>query len=309
MKIMRLSQRLVREICYWGAIEDLLRPPELGGWSRPTTRIIPFNVEGKWRKADIDGIKRVLKAVIDEFNMSRKKMWGEVGKPGFHPAMNALFNQTRFKLHGLFSLIYSEFPLPPRGIEDLKIENVKNSAYFENKISLLTRWKEYFDDYFDTVIDAYYSLRYILCELNKIESRSLKTLFNQLMDYSKAKKHIASFNYLGEAGETYRKYVEYEQAVRETFFNGIVEIKRITDEIEDSIEFYNRYKEALKPSLLFYFFIFTAFTTGTLIPVILQLFSEIKVILNTTLVAFLFISSLTSIFAAIVSILQRYECL
>ena len=73
MKIMRLSQRLVREIYYWGAIEDLLRPPELGGWSRPTTRIIPFNVEGKWRKADIDGIKRVLKAVIDEFNMSRKR--------------------------------------------------------------------------------------------------------------------------------------------------------------------------------------------------------------------------------------------
>jgi len=129
------------------------------------------------------------------------------------------------------------------------------------------------------------------------------------MDYSKAKKHIASFNYLSEAGETYRKYVEYEQAVRETFFNGIVEIKRITDEIEDSIEFYNRYKEALKPSLLFYFSIFTAFTTGTLIPLILQLFSEVKVILNTTLVAFLFISSLTSIFAAIVSILQQYECL
>jgi len=67
----------------------------------------------------------VLKAVIDEFNKSRKKMWGEVGKLGFHSAMNALFNQTRFKLHGLFSLIYSEFPLPLRGIEDLKIESVK----------------------------------------------------------------------------------------------------------------------------------------------------------------------------------------
>jgi len=127
IKIAKLSRELVHRILFWGALEDLLRPPELGGWTRPTTRIIQFNIEGNWRKADTESIRHALKDIRDEFDRAHKKMLEEAKKVNFHPAMDALFNLTRINLHKLFSLIYSEFPLPPGGIEDLKIENLEKS--------------------------------------------------------------------------------------------------------------------------------------------------------------------------------------
>ena len=307
IKITRLTQELVRRILLWGALEDRLRPPDLGGWTRPTTRIIPFNIEEKWRKADTESIRRALKEVEDEFYKARKKMLEEARKTGFHPAMNALFNLTRIKLHNLFSLIYSEFPLPPGGIEDLKIEKLENLAHFEKKISLLLRWKKYFDEYFNAVVDVYYSLRYILSELNKIEKRSLKTTFSELEQHPEIKKHRNILNALNEVGETYRLYVEYEQAVRETFFNEFSRIKEVIDEIEDSIKLYNRYTKTGKPSLLLGISLFIAFITGVLIPLIPQLLPELEILLSTKVVIISFIASLFSIATATLLVLRQYK--
>ncbi len=307
IKIARLSHELVRKILLWGALEDLLRPPELGGWTKPTTRIISFNIEGEWKKADICNIKQVFKDVISEFDKARKRMLEEARKIGFHPAMNALFNLTRFKLHSLFSLIYSEFPLPLGGIEDLKIENLENLADFEEKISLLLKWKEYFDDYFNAVVDIYYGLRYILAELNKIEMQSLNALFNELEKHSEVRERIATLSTLNEARETYRSYIEYEQAVREAFFNGFFEIKRVIDEIEDSIKLYNRYMRTGKPNLLLGITLFITFITGVLAPLIPQLLPELKILLNTKIVITLFATSLLSIVTAIILVLRQYK--
>ena len=309
IKIVRLSQELVRRILLWGALEDLLRPPELGGWTRPTTRIIPFNIEGKWKKADTKSIRCALKDVIDEFDKARKEtqeMSKKIGM-GFHPSMNALFNRTRFKLHRLFSLIYNEFPLPPGGIEDLKIETLENLAHFEKKISLLIKWKELFDEYFNAVVDVYYSLRYILNELNKIETRSLKATFNELEQYPEIKERIAILNTLSEAKEILRSSTEYEQAVREAFFKEFFGIKKIVDDIEDSVKLYNKYARAGRPSLLFGTSLLIAFITGVIMPLIPQLLPNPEILLSTKVVIISFLTSLSSIITAILLILRQFK--
>jgi len=307
IKAARLTQELVRKIFLWGALEDLLRPPDLGGWSRPITRIIPLNIEGKWRKADTENIRRALKDIREEFDAARKKMLEEASKVGFHPAMNSLFNLTRFKLHNLFSLVYSEFPLPPRGIEDLKIENLENPAYFEKKISLLLKWKKYFDEYFDAVVDVYYGLRDILHGLNKVEMQSLKTVFSELEQRLEIKKHMAIMNTLSEAGETYRSYIEYEQTVRGAFFNEFFGIKEVINEIEDSIKLYNRYTKTGKSSPSLSVSLLIAFITGVLIPLIPQLLPELEILLSIKVVTISFITSLFSIATAIVLVLRQYR--
>ena len=50
IKIIRLTQELVRRILLWRALEDILRPPDLGGWTRPFSLIMTLNIEGKWEK-------------------------------------------------------------------------------------------------------------------------------------------------------------------------------------------------------------------------------------------------------------------
>ena len=46
-------------------------------------------------------------------------------------------------------------------------------------------------------------------------------------------------------------FTEYEQAVREAFFREFFGLKKIVDEIEDSIRLYNRYTRLGRSSLLF----------------------------------------------------------
>ncbi|RLE62653.1 MAG: hypothetical protein DRN53_03610 [Thermoprotei archaeon] len=118
---------------------------------------------------------------------------------------------------------------------------------------------------------------------------------------------MAILSTLSEARETYRSYIEYEQAVREAFFNEFFEIREVINEIEDSIKLYNRYAKTGKPSLLLGISLFIAFTTGVLAPLISQLLPELEILLSTKILVILFIISLFSIVIAIILILRRYR--
>ena len=308
INIAKLTRELIHKILLWGALEDVLRPPELGGWSRPTTRIIPFNIEGKWKRPNIDSIKHTLKDVTDEFYKAYKKMYEEFKEIGFHPAINALFNSTYFRLHRLFHSIYSEFPLPPGSIEDLKIEETEDLVRFEEKIDLLLKWKEYFDEYFDTVVNIYYELSPIPSELSKIEAQSLETFFEKLVEEQEIKKHIAILSSLKKAVRIYYVYMEHEQMVREAFFDKFFEIKNVINEIEDSIKVYNRYKKAGKASPWFVIALLAAFITGVLAPLISQLIPKFQILLNNVAITMLlFIFSLVAVTCAMILIFQQYK--
>jgi len=148
-------------------------------------------------------------------------------------------------------------------------------------------------------------LRYVLSELSKVELRALD-VSNRLAEKLKAERYAdASVSFfLSEAEDVHRTYVEYEQAVRDAFFTEILGIKKVADDVEDSLKLYERYERMGRLGAWFYVSLSAAFAVGVLVPLFLRL---LGVMVTAVMVAAVILGSLVPLCFAMLLVFRQYR--